>query len=532
MKFSSIKVVSIVAIVLTAFAVSLPGVFSSNACYSDGQRYIFNGILIHDMIRDGQIFDFYAYSKRFYAQYPAINLPYGPPFFAVIYAVAFKAFGISISVARFVVASFTALTAIMCCLLFFKAKKQYWTAILGAAVFIAMPLTGIRSRDVGPEMVVSFFSLLTIYFFLESLEEEKRKYILLAALALGLGYLTKPYIVPLGLALPLFVIVQKKWEFFTKKESWLAVALVAVLTVPYTFLSFKYSNEGLGFIFFPPVTPELLLGYPKLILKEIPVLTAGASVGFIIGVLKKDKLTWLCLIWAVCWYLFHTLYYGYYIGSYYLCSLILAMLYPFGTACQKLISLLKACHLDHALICIILIWLGYNIWTTPRYYVKGYERAGRFTADNYSGASVLFYGTYDGSFMMGVRKKIPIGGPYILRGERCLSERLWRYDQLLVQHVNSEKDLIRILQKYRTGCVVIEKDMPSAANHLDYKILSDSVENLNLFKKLASFPIHSNYTKTGPELAVYQFLLADTGDKAGTLSVPVPTLKETITMPF
>ena len=60
-------------------AISLPGSFSSGPNWPDGQRYTFNGILIHDMVRDGGIFHPYQYAVDFYAHCPATNLPYGLP---------------------------------------------------------------------------------------------------------------------------------------------------------------------------------------------------------------------------------------------------------------------------------------------------------------------------------------------------------------------------------------------------------------------------------------------------------------------
>ena len=90
-------------IIIAALAVSLPGAFDTGPTWPDGNRYTFNGILIHDMVRDGCLFSPYHYAVDFYSRYPAINLPYGPPFFAAIFSLAFGIFGISFSVSRCVV---------------------------------------------------------------------------------------------------------------------------------------------------------------------------------------------------------------------------------------------------------------------------------------------------------------------------------------------------------------------------------------------------------------------------------------------
>lgn len=79
-KSKVINIVALFLISLASLAISLPGSLTSGPVWPDGQRYTFNGILLHDMLRDGAIFHPYEYATKFYAQYPAINLPYGPPF--------------------------------------------------------------------------------------------------------------------------------------------------------------------------------------------------------------------------------------------------------------------------------------------------------------------------------------------------------------------------------------------------------------------------------------------------------------------
>jgi hypothetical protein len=525
-------ILTVLVIIAAGLAVSLPSAFSSGPCYPDGQRYTFNGILIHDMIRDGEILNPYKYNVKFYSQYPATNLPYGPPFFAFVYAVAFSVFGVSFSVARCVVAGYTVLAALMCWYLLYNINKRYWAALLGAACFLFTSIVGIRARDLGPETAIALHSFLTMFFLYNYVENDRRHFAIYAALALGLGYLTKPYILPLGMSLPLYVIVRKKWHILTKTETWVALFILIVLTVPYTHLSFNYSLENIGIKTCPPLNLDILLGYPKLALQEIPVLTVFSVIGFIIGLYQKSRLILLCLIWAVCWYLFFTVYFGYFIAWDYMTSLVPAMLFPFSIAFYEVVILLKKKHLDKVLIGGMVLWLACSVWASPIFYMKGYEEAGKYVADSQCGKAILFYGEYDGSFMMGVRKRVPVHGPYILRGERCLSERLWFDNELLAQHVKTKEDIVNILMKYRTGCVVVEKNMPFAENNHEYKILNQTVEDEKLFRKLASFPIQSNYSKVGSELAVYNFLLEKSGEKAKTLIVPVPALGTELKVPF
>ena len=420
-KAKYILTITVLSIITVALAISLPGTFSSGPCSPDGQRYSFNGVLLHDMIRDGDFLNPYQYNVKFYAHYPATNLPYGPPFFALVFAGAFSLFGISFAVARGVVALYTVGAALMCWYLVYKTSKRYWLSILSVTAFLANPIVGICSRDIGPELAIALHSFLTLYFFYHYVEGEKKYFAICSALSLGLGYLSKPYILPLALALPVYVLIRKKWSLLFKTETWLALFAVSLLTIPYSILTFKFSGEELGFKTLPPVSWSLLLGYPKLIMRHIPILAFLATLGFAIGISRKNHFICLCFLWTVFWYGFNTFYMGYLIHERYLLSLVLALLFPFTLAFDRLSSLLKKVHLDKIFIGLFILWIGYTTFSAPVYYVRGYEDAGRYIAEHSQGKSVLFYSRYDGSFMMGVRERISRNGPYILEGRPAVS---------------------------------------------------------------------------------------------------------------
>jgi hypothetical protein len=527
-----ILIMTVVAITTAALSISLPGAFSSGPCFTDGQRYTFNGILLHDMIRDGELLHPYQYNVTFYARYPTTNLPYGPPFFALVFAVAFSIFGISFSVARGVVALYMVSAALMGWYCVYKITHRYWLSILAVAAFLSNPLIIDRARDIGPEIAVVFHSFLTIYFFYHYVEYNKKYFAVYSALALGLGYLTKPHIIPLGIALFLYVLARKKWHILSNPEIWIALFIVIILTVPYTMLTFKYSVENLGLKTFPPLDWNLLTGFPRLLIRWVPVSTCVALIGFIIGIYRKNRLIWLCLLWGVCWYIFHTFLFGYNIGWTYLTSFVAATILPFALVSYETILFLKRVRLDEIFIGLIILWFAYTTLSAPVCYVRGYEDAGKYVADHPRGKSVLFYGKYEGSFMMGVRQRISREGPYILRGDRQLAIRLWFDDHPKSLVVQSPDNVIKLLNKYQTGYVVVEKDMPEAKEYPEYNILLQTLKNSALFKETARFSLQTNYTRLGPELIVYAFNLSDETDKADILNIPVPMLGDDLTVSY
>ena len=526
--------ITLLLIIIASLAISLPGSFLSGPVWPDGQRYTFNGILLHDMVRDRAIFDPYNYNVEFYTRYPATNLPYGPPFIATIFAVVFGAFGISFSIARCIIAAFTVFAALVLWRLAYKINKSYWLAVLAVSAFIFNPLTGKYSRDITPELAIAFFSFLTIYLFYFYVEHEKKYYGIYSALSFSLGYLCKPYIIPLGIALVLYIISKKKWHLIFSLETLFAVVLTIALILPPTMLAAKYaSNEIRAPLVRAPSGLEWnkIIYYPKIAIKELPVITIFALIGFLNGLIKKNRYVVMCMMWAICWYLFFTFYLQHKEPKYFY-TFMPSMIIPFAFGFNIFILNLKKVGFDKAGILFIFLWFTYVAITTPVEYVIGYEDAGKYVAEHPHGKSVLFYGKYDGTFMMGIRRTIPKGGPYVLRGDRQLAIRVSYGDAKEYVLVKSVDDIITILNNYQTGYVVIERNMLRAKRFPEYQILLKAVKDNNLFEEVKRFPLQSNLIKLGEELIIYKFSFDKSTDPAKKLKIPVPTLGKHLEVAF
>ena len=527
------RVTTLCLISLISLAISLPGSFSSGPNWPDGQRYTFNGILLHDMVRDGAVFHPYEYSVRFYTQYPATNLPYGPPFFALVFAAAFSLFGISFFVTRCVVAVYTLCAALTIWYLIYHINRNYWHAVLAVTAFLFNPLTGIYSRDITPELAIAFYSFLTIFFFYNYVEYKKKHFGIYAALAFSLGYLTKPYIIPLGMALVLYAIIRRKLYIMYKRESLLALVITAGLIAPSTMLAFKYATNELGGKTIPSIDVNLLLAYPTIAIKCLPILTAGATIGFIIGLLKKDNLTLLCLLWTFCCYFFFTFYFSEYQDRKYFFTFVPSLIVPFVATIDRAYFLLKKFGMEMVIVLVLIVFFSYSILSARVLYVRGYEEAGKYVAENPHGKSVLFYGRYDGTFMMGVRRVIPKAGPHVLRGDRLLAVRVSYGKAKQRISVESSDDIISLLNKYRTGYVVVELEPALEKDFPEYKILIRTLANPDLFRQVAKFPIKTNWnTFVGHQLLIYRFSFDETVDTAEKLEVPVPTLGKELEITF
>lgn len=481
------------------------------------------------MIRDGGILHPYRYNVDFYSRYPATNLPYGPPVLAVVFAAAFWLFGVSFTVTRAVICLYTVAAALMLHHLVVSVTRRYIMGLFAVAVFLANPIVAICARDIGPEMAVAFHSFLTLHLFLRYVEDDRRFFGCLSAVSLGIGYLSKQYIIPLGLALPLYVLVRERWDLLRRPETWIAALIAVTLTVPYTLLSLKFSNEELGLKMSPPIDAELLMGYPRLMAQHLPVLLLLGVSGMVLGVWRRHQLLTVCGLWALCWYGFNTFTMGYVIHERYLLSFVMALIFPAVAAAAEVTACLRRIQGQRLWIATLVIWLGSEAAGAPIYFVRGYEAAGRFVAGQAGhGKSVLFYGTYDGSFMMGLREQLPEQGPRVLRGDRQLAVRLWFDDTPQEVLVSSPEDIVRLLDNHQTAYLVVERDLPGTKNdYPEYQLLLQTVAQDPRFRELKRFPLDDDcWCHAGSELVVYQFDIGKPNDDGGTVRIVIPTLPQ------
>lgn len=516
-------------ITVCAVAISLPGSFSSGSNWPDGQRYTFNGILIHDMIRDGGFFHPYQYAVDFYAHYPATNLPYGPPVFAVVFTLFFSIFGISFAVARGIVVLYTILAALTLWWLIYKnGKYNYQQATLTVCIFLFNPFTLTYAREISPELAVAFHSFLTIILFWNYIEHKKKYFGVLTAFALGCGYLCKPYIIPLGIALVLYAVLYKKWKIIFSKESLISTVVFLLLVVPATYLAFKFAVNETGPRTRPAMNFDWLVYYPVIAVQHFIFVTLFSLIGFAKGFHQRDKLIIFSSLWLISCYVFFTFYMIHHEIKYFY-TFVPSLIIPCGLGLSTTLSSLKRFKLYKIGLGLLLCWCAYMTFNTPVFYLRGYEKAGQYVAQHIKGKSVLFYGRYDGNFMMGVRKVLPHNAPFVLRGDRQLAVRVSYGEAKESVTVSSAEEIIDLLNRYQTDYVVVEKGLVLEKDFPEYKLLLNVVGNKTLFNEEKVFPIETNWnTWAGSELVVYKFILDKDSDSSEIIKVIVPTLNQKI----
>jgi hypothetical protein len=209
----------------------------------------------------------------------------------------------------------------------------------------------------------------------------------------------------------------------------------------------------------------------------------------------------------------------------YVATLIPIMMPPIAYSFIKFCSRINSNSFAITTSLLLIIVFSHKAYHLPVYYVQGYQKAGKYVAENPHGKSAIFYGTYDGSFMMGVRQHVDKDGPYILRGERVLAYRLWWGELKTKASAKSVHEIKELFDKYKVGYIIIEENMPSAKDYVEYVNLLNTLENPIRLKKVFTSPISTNYANLGSKLVIYKHNYSDKIYGAEKLLIPLPQQK-------
>lgn len=111
-----------------------------------------------------------------------------------------------------------------------------------------------ESCQMREEAPLLMFAAMALYFFFKALDSNKR-YIYLAALSLGIGYLSKEIIMVLPFAFIVFILMKRKYRrFFSVRQILFSFSLMIIPAVPYllwcvknNFINYKGEDFELGF---------------------------------------------------------------------------------------------------------------------------------------------------------------------------------------------------------------------------------------------------------------------------------------------
>ncbi len=142
---------------------SMRNISNSTPTLTDAARHAMNGAVIHDWLVSGKWSSPFEYGKQYYAQYPAISLPFHPPGFPVIEALFYLVFGVNIFAARLAIAISAGLSALLLYKLVQATHGSHLVASLSTLFFCSLPMTQMLSTDIMLEMPTMAFILAALH---------------------------------------------------------------------------------------------------------------------------------------------------------------------------------------------------------------------------------------------------------------------------------------------------------------------------------------------------------------------------------
>ena len=480
----------IVALVLLTLGILTKGITQGEFWFPDASRHAMDGVFVLDLIKDFPVFHLYDYATQYYTKYPALGIGYYPPFFAIVEALFFGLFGISVFSARLTVVFFAVIGVIF----WFKLIKLVYdekTAFYSSLLFISTPFIVKWSRSVMLEMPALAMVIVSVYFFFNFIEHNKKRHGWYFILSIALAILTKQTAVFLIPVFFLYVIFTKKLKKLSNRKILLISIGLLLLLLPLAVFILKLG--GMVFIrsigsltdhsrlltakqwYFYPGALVKVLTLPVLILSVISI-----AVLFFKKELRKSTLflSWLLGFYIVFTYIVaqETRYSFFWVPPFTLFATL---------AIHKIPWRVKGIPLASIFIISLCVYQFYLVVNQKTPFVAGFEEAARYTSEKPE-KTVFFQGSArgNGNFIFHSRQLDKDRKLVVLRGDKTLASSAVSPHLLLVEHVNNREEVYDILAAYGSKYFLIEEktDYDIAAFMLLRDVLAS--EDFTLIKKI------------------------------------------------
>ena len=490
---------------------SLRGVNGSSIADYDSPRHALNGAFILDLFRHGKLLHPVHFGYWYYSRLPALSLPYHPPVFPAIEALAFALFGVSSFVARFTVAVATAVAVLLLIRLIRATHGSRLLAFVVTASFFALPSVQQLSKTVMLEIPALVFVLAAFWFLLP----EDRIFSAPRSLWFGiLGALaiwTKQTVFLLPLPF-LYVFLSRRWNLLPRRYLWMDSLILTASSIWLLVLAQELHWNGINRSW----TKESVLqqfadnsnyylhhGLWVIVLMAITLLTyrlPGGDQDF-----RNDRLYLTWLLAAVMIVLTSPAY-----SARYLFFAIPPVLVLFFNAVYRISRSLSAhsAWIVPAVIC--LVWVSYGFAKSHPIYLRGPDEAAKVLFDG-GYRRILYCGNANGAFIFGVRSNDSSLATIVIRG-----------DKLPLQTFDSGQ-LEEFVKLYGIDAVVLEESAKAQP--------WDSLENLSFWSLLRVLPVSDSEGEMSGSLFIYGINNPTTVPES-SLQIPISVLGRDVIVQF
>lgn len=521
------------AILLAAGAgIGLAYVHSTGPLWPDAPRYANGAAMIHDWLRSGDWLHPIAFAKENYTQYPAFSIPYHPPAYPGLMALAFLATGVSYVVARAFIAVCLGLSGGLVFALLRKLGAGPGASLACALLLLTMPSVVVLARDTQSEIPALVFILAASYLFLVWLETGRPWHCWLAFALAEVAFLSRWSTAGVLPGWFLFAAATGHWRRLFTVPPVLASALYLGVNVTWVVLVGRVSRYELqhdNAYWSSPLSWQNLTFYPS----TLPALAgwaacAAAAAGTVSLALQHQArrqglfwLAWLVSYYGVCFAIAgrEQRYFVYALPA---CVGLAACLF----AADNPPWLRRA--VGPGLVGLALVWNVWDFRTVPRG-VVGYEQVGACLARQEKPGNVLLACHEDPDLTFRYRSWPSTQERILYRGDRTLVVRppVYVVDVATEVHARAAQDVNELVRRGRIRYLVTVAPVdPRYDDRLEEMVLAHDVaiRQPQWFRRIDTFPLLIDfYSPTRrSEVFVWEYL-GELPPGPSELSVVVPT---------
>jgi len=518
-----------------------------------------DGAFIHDFVRDlPRSLSVYMYTSEYYARYPCLGLVQYPPFFPLVEAAFFGVLGVSVGVARLTVAAFGALGGVFA----YLAGRRFlgrWGAAVFVLLFVTAPGVVYWSRDVMLETPTMAMMLVSSYFFLGYVEDERRGFGVAAAACLALAILTKQTAVCLVPAWVAYALHRRGWRIAWQRESLLGGILAAVLFLPLAVLTVWFSPVNIGQtvgnlsagIVVSRFSLASLTYYLKCLPGQVGVAGMCALVAFAVGLAARAlsrrwgagpaaglRGTFYGLLWAASCYVLMTLVVVHKEPRFILLWVPgLALTGATGIAWLAQAGTLARAAAAVATLALAAQGLAsvggwrHDPLALPAPRVQGTAAAVERLANSPRGTVVLYSGNLNGNFIFLMRGADRAGNSIVLRDSKMLYSAATIASFGMKVYATSQQDMLKMMRDYGVRYVAVEDPTPELARFSQVTDGLKALSRTERFRLLGETPIVTSHCHAPRTLRLYEVLDAGPA-QAEVLTIELLTCGHVLRVPL
>jgi hypothetical protein len=212
--------------------------------YADEPGHFMSGLLIRDYIAAGLPWPPMSWAEAYYAHHPTLGIGYWPPLFYMAEAGWMLLFGYS----RTSMLLFIAVICAALQYLLFRAARNHFGFATALGVATALPLIPAVAWSNSMIMTDVFVTLVAFAATLalgRCLETPSLKNGLLFGMLFGLALLTKLSAAFVLLAVPLAIVISRRFDILRRPALWIAAAVVCVTAGPWFLGMSHFTTRGL-----------------------------------------------------------------------------------------------------------------------------------------------------------------------------------------------------------------------------------------------------------------------------------------------